>query len=54
MDTGEVYRFDRFEDFVTSPPMAGLGADLAKIEAVCQDDPRRSGHAAQCAGGAAA
>lgn len=37
--TGEVYRFDRFEDFVTAQPLAGLGADLAKLEAVCGDDP---------------
>jgi hypothetical protein len=37
--TGEVYRFDRFEDFVTAQPLAGLGADLAKIEAVCGEDP---------------
>jgi hypothetical protein len=36
--TGEVYRFERFEDFVTAEPLAGLGADLAKLEAICQDD----------------
>ena len=38
MNTGEVYRFDRFEDFVTAAPRAGLGADLAKLKAVCKDD----------------
>jgi hypothetical protein len=37
-DTGEVYLFDRFEDFVTAHPLAGLGADLAKLKAVCKDD----------------
>jgi hypothetical protein len=37
-DTGEVYRFERFEDFVTTQPLAGLGADMAKIKAVCGDD----------------
>jgi hypothetical protein len=36
--TGEVYRFERFEDFVKAEPVAGLGADLAKLEAICQDD----------------
>jgi hypothetical protein len=38
MNTGEVYRFDRFEDFVTTQPLAGLGADMAKLKAVCKDD----------------
>jgi hypothetical protein len=38
MNTGEVYRFDRFEDFVAAPRQAGLGEDLAKIKAVCKDD----------------
>jgi hypothetical protein len=39
LNTGEVYRFDRFEDFVAAQPLAGLGADLAKLEAICGDDP---------------
>jgi hypothetical protein len=34
IDTGEVYRFDRFEDFVTAPRQAGLGENLAKLKAV--------------------
>lgn len=38
INTGEVYRFERFEDFVIAEPVAGLGADLAKLEAICQDD----------------
>jgi hypothetical protein len=38
--TGEVVRFDRFSDFVSTPPLEGLGADLATLKRMCADNPR--------------
>jgi hypothetical protein len=37
--TGEHVPFDRFEDFVTRPPLEGLGADMPLIKRICADDP---------------
>lgn len=37
--TGEVVRFERFEAFVSTPPLAGLGGDLAVIRTIVRDDP---------------
>lgn len=39
MDTGEVYTFDRFEDFVTATPTAGIGASMDMLRDVCRGDP---------------
>jgi len=36
--TGEVVRFDRFIDFVTTPPLEGLGTDVKTIMNLCRDD----------------
>lgn len=36
--TGELARFERFEDFVVSPPYAGLGTTMETIEALCRGD----------------
>jgi hypothetical protein len=38
--TGEVVCFDRFSDFVSTPPLEGLGADLATLKRMCADNPR--------------
>jgi hypothetical protein len=38
-DTGEVYNFDKFEEFVETPPTAGIGATIAMLRAICRDDP---------------
>lgn len=38
-DTGEVYTFSRFEDFVTAPPTAGVGASVKMLRDICRDDP---------------
>lgn len=38
-DKGEVYTFDRFEDFVETPPTAGLGATIRMLKHICRDDP---------------
>lgn len=38
-DTGEVYAFSRFEDFVTAPPTAGVGASVKMLRDICRDDP---------------
>jgi hypothetical protein len=38
--TGEVVRFDRFSDFVSTPPLEGLGADLATLKRMCADNSR--------------
>jgi hypothetical protein len=37
--TGEVIEFDRFEEFVATPPLEGLGTDLKLIKRICGDDP---------------
>lgn len=36
--TGEVVRFRSFTEFVTTPPLAGLGADVATLERICHED----------------
>jgi len=36
--TGETIHFDRFEDFVVTPPLAGLGAQISDLERVCRDN----------------
>jgi hypothetical protein len=36
--TGELVRFERFEDFVTTPPLEGLGADMATLRRICEAD----------------
>jgi len=35
---GEIVRFERFEDFVTTPPLEGLGSDVRQLKHLCQDD----------------
>jgi hypothetical protein len=37
--TGEVVEFRRFEEFVATPPLEGLGTDLKLIKRICGDDP---------------
>lgn len=37
--TGKPANFARFEDFVTTPPLEGLGADMPLIERIVADDP---------------
>ncbi len=37
--TGEIVHFSRFEDFVTTPPLEGLGTDLRTLKNLCRDDP---------------
>jgi hypothetical protein len=37
--TGEVIEFDRFEEFVSTLPLEGLGTDLKLIKRICGDDP---------------
>ena len=39
-DTGEVISFSRFEDFVTTPPTAGLGATVDMLMDICRRDPQ--------------
>lgn len=36
--TGDVVEFQRFEDFVRSLPLEGLGADMSLIRRICSDD----------------
>lgn len=36
--TGEIVRFERFVDFVTTAPLEGLGADIDTIKRLCRDD----------------
>ncbi len=36
--TGEVVHFDRFEDFVTTPPLEGLGSTVRQLKNLCRDD----------------
>ncbi len=36
--TGELVRFDRFEDFVTAPPLEGLGSSVRQLKHLCRDD----------------
>jgi hypothetical protein len=36
--TGELVRFESFTDFVTAPPLEGLGADLKMLRRICQDN----------------
>jgi hypothetical protein len=37
--TGEIARFERFMDFVSRPPLDGLGADLETLHRLCDHDP---------------
>lgn len=37
-ETGELVRFESFEDFVTAPPLEGLGASVRQLKQLCQDD----------------
>lgn len=37
-DTGEVYAFSKFEDFVSAPPTAGIGTTMDLLERVCRSD----------------
>jgi hypothetical protein len=36
--TGELAHFNRFTDFVHTPPLAGLGADMDTLRRLCADD----------------
>jgi hypothetical protein len=36
--TGELVRFENFTDFVTTPPLEGLGTDIKMLRRICQDD----------------
>lgn len=36
--TGELASFERFEQFVSAPPLAGLGTDMAMLKRMCRDD----------------
>lgn len=38
-DTGEIYKFDKFEDFIAAPPTAGLGASMKVLKEICREDP---------------
>lgn len=38
-ETGERVTFTRFADFVSTPPLEGLGADLALLRRLLNDDP---------------
>jgi len=38
--TGELVCFERFEDFVTTPPIKGLGATLRLLDNICRDEPK--------------
>lgn len=37
-ETGEIVTFDKFVEFVTTPPLEGLGADLKLIKRMCDGD----------------
>lgn len=37
--TGHVVKFDRFEDFVTTPPLDGLGATMGLLRNLVRDNP---------------
>lgn len=37
--TGERVAFSSFAEFVTRPPLEGLGATLSQLRGVCRDDP---------------
>jgi hypothetical protein len=38
-DGGKIVKFDRFVDFITTPPLEGCGWPLDKVEALIKDDP---------------
>jgi len=38
-DTGQVYTFERFEDFVKTKPTAGIGASMKMLRDICREDP---------------
>lgn len=37
--TGQVQRFERFIDFVTTDPLEGLGTDVKTLQRLCSDNP---------------
>jgi hypothetical protein len=37
--TGQVVTFYSFEEFVTAPPLEGLGSDIRQLKHLCRDDP---------------
>ncbi len=37
--TGGVVTFESFEEFVTAPPLEGLGSSVRQLKHLCQDDP---------------
>lgn len=37
-ETGEIVRFKRFEDFVATPPLEGLGASVQLLKNIVRDD----------------
>lgn len=36
----KVIHFDRFEDWVTTPPLEGIGADMSTVKNLIRDDPK--------------
>lgn len=38
-ETGQVQTYDRFIDFITEPPLEGMGTDLKTVTKLCEDDP---------------
>lgn len=36
---GELVEYDRFEEFVSTPPLKGLGASLGLVKSIIRDDP---------------
>jgi hypothetical protein len=36
--TGQIVQFERFEEFVTTPPLEGLGATMPMLIRMCRDD----------------
>lgn len=37
--TGKIIEFDSFRDFVTTPPLEGLGTTIEVLRSMCGDDP---------------
>lgn len=38
-ETGQVQTYNRFIDFITEPPLEGMGTDLKTVTKLCEDDP---------------
>lgn len=38
-ETGQIQRYNRFVDFIATPPLEGLGTDLKTVTKLCEDDP---------------